>query len=196
MVGTDLTILSVNMCHQNDMSHTLLHTFTAHILAIQEPWFSHISLSHSDTNPASSSTLGGVANNHWVCLSPHISGNTPTKTLIYIQCSLFDSLTIIPILSHSSPSPSLLLVEFTSTSGPTFYLLSVYYNIFNSSYSLTNLLFSSVNPTIPTLVLGDFNTHSHSWSLLSICPSPWATALKTWFACKNLHYLNPPSIPT
>ena len=49
---------------------------------------------------------------------------------------------------------------------------------------------------IPTLLVGDFNTHSCTWSPLGITPSTWANTLEEWAAVNTLELLTIPGTPT
>ena len=75
-------------------------------------------------------------------------------------------------------------------------LINVYHNVPEKGHALHALLDTDIDDTIPTLMFGDFNTHSLLWSLPSTTLSPWASALEIWFTNQGLHLLNPPDIPT
>ena len=49
---------------------------------------------------------------------------------------------------------------------------------------------------IPTLLVGDFNTHSHTWSPLGLTLSTWANTLEEWAAANTLKLLTIPGTPT
>jgi len=66
----------------------------------------------------------------------------------------------------------------------------------DNHHNLYHLLSSTLDPLIPTLLLGDFNTHSHIWSFPYSTVSPWASELVDWFDNQGLKLLNPPSVAT
>src|SRR5713226_9590250 len=55
-----------------------------------------------------------------------------------------------------------------------------FYNDIRDRSSLNVPLVLDLDPSVPTLVVGDFNTHSHSWSPPDINPSPWAEQVEEW----------------
>jgi hypothetical protein len=77
----------------------------------------------------------------------------------------------------------------------SFCILNVYHDTDHPS-SLRNILELDLDPVIPTIVGGDFNTHAHAWSLAGIRPSPWALDLEDWALSQTLTLLNPPGVPT
>lgn len=61
-----------------------------------------------------------------------------------------------------------------------------YYNDVNDPSSLQSLLTLSIDSTFPTILVGDFNLHSRSWSLENIPRSPNAHKFETWAADQTL----------
>jgi len=53
-----------------------------------------------------------------------------------------------------------------------------------------------MDDSTPTLLIGDFNTHSRRWSLPDKKESSWAPRLLDWLNTNLLSLLNPPRIPT
>jgi hypothetical protein len=62
--------------------------------------------------------------------------------------------------------------------------------------ALNMLLGLDLDATIPTLVIGDFNLHSTSWSLLGWATSRGAHGLEEWMAEQTFELLNKPRFPT
>jgi endonuclease/exonuclease/phosphatase family metal-dependent hydrolase len=54
----------------------------------------------------------------------------------------------------------------------------------------------NLNPTIPTIIRGDFNTHARSWLPHGTRQSPWALNIKEWAIAQNLDLMNQPGAPT
>ena len=71
-----------------------------------------------------------------------------------------------------------------------------FYNDVNDPSTLDTLLALDLNPTIPTLVTGNFNTHLHSWSPPNVTPSSWAEKLEKWAISYLLVLANEPGIIT
>lgn len=63
-------------------------------------------------------------------------------------------------------------------------------------HNLLHLFSSELDPLIPTLLMGNFNTHSPVWSFPYATTSPWATGLVDWFDNQGLELLNPHRIAT
>ena len=61
---------------------------------------------------------------------------------------------------------------------------------------LPTLLALDLDPTIPTLLIGDFNTHSLSWSPLGWTKSHWADRVEEYLATQTYSLLSIPRIPT
>ena len=78
------------------------------------------------------------------------------------------------------------------------HIVNIYHRtpVDRDSHNLLHILSSTLDPLIPTLLLGDFNTHSHIWSFPSATISPWAADLVDWFDNQGLELLNPPCTAT
>ena len=63
-------------------------------------------------------------------------------------------------------------------------------------HNLLNLFSHELDPLLPTLLVGDFNMHSHIWSFPYSTVSPWASELVNWFDNQGLELLNPPRVAT
>jgi hypothetical protein len=71
-----------------------------------------------------------------------------------------------------------------------------FYNDTNDPSALNTLLGLDLDATVPTLIMGDFNLHSPSWS-----PGGWQTSgqagrLEEWMAAQTFDLLTKPRIPT
>ena len=67
-----------------------------------------------------------------------------------------------------------------------------FYNDVNDHSVLNTLLSLDLDPLIPTLVIGDFNMHSRTWSPENIMPSPWVERVKEWAVSNLLVLANEP----
>jgi hypothetical protein len=72
--------------------------------------------------------------------------------------------------------------------------INVYHNT-NFCMSLTNILNIEMDLQTPTIIGGDFNTHSQMWSSPDIQPSPWAAKLEDWAVSQSLALTSPLGIP-
>jgi hypothetical protein len=79
--------------------------------------------------------------------------------------------------------------------GEEWWVINVYHDLRDTS-GLEALLSLDLDPFIPTLVMGDFNTHSRSWSPSDVAPSYWAWRLEEWAVCNLLTLANTPSVVT
>jgi hypothetical protein len=59
-------------------------------------------------------------------------------------------------------------------------LVCFYHHILSNSHSFDPILLLPFTPSIPTLIAGDFNTHSLFWSHPRQSLSPWAPVLEEW----------------
>ena len=71
-----------------------------------------------------------------------------------------------------------------------------FYNDVKDHSVLDMLLALDLDPIILTLVVGDFNTHSCSWSPLELTPSTWAGKLEEWTIGNLLTLINEPGVVT
>ena len=71
-----------------------------------------------------------------------------------------------------------------------------FYHDVQDKFSLQALLSLDIEATIPTLIMGDFNTHSPRWSPLNVLHSHWATNIKEWATSNLLTLANTPGTIT
>jgi hypothetical protein len=183
-----VNILFINMGHRNAAMHTLLNTNTdADIILVQKPWFDKIGMAHSDNNPDGIDTLGGVANPKWDCLYPKVTHGMCCKVMAYrhITSSHFNITDKFDLASNHH-----LLTLDIHLGSSSFCIINIYHNTDHPS-SLRNILDLDLNPVTPIVVGGNFNTHTHTWSLAGIQPSPWALDLEEWALSQTLALLNP-----
>jgi endonuclease/exonuclease/phosphatase (EEP) superfamily protein YafD len=174
-----LHILSVNMNRSNFKLVSLLNTSSADCILVQEPWWGHLIPRRSDTNPEGDPAFGTVAHPSWTVFTPSLSAspNSTPRVLTFIRKRLLASCAVTPIpdLSHydllgislRSPSFNLIVINF-------------YHHIRRHHGNLTHLLDSTLDPSSPILLAGDFNTHSDTWSPGGKRVSPWAPSLEAW----------------
>jgi len=187
----------VNMHHDNLVTHTLLQTSPHDILLIQEPWIGSIQTTHSDTDPIGAAVTGAVANSLWEC--PYLPSFTDPSSVcvaIYIKIDISCTFSIVNHVDHPLASPKSMVFDISFES-ELLCLVNIYHRVpQGGGHNLLHILSSTLDPLIPTLLMGDFNTHSHIWSLPSSTISPWANALVDWFDEQGLELLNPHCLPT
>ena len=179
------------------MLSALLQTSTADILLIQEPWHGPISTSRSDSDPLGLTVLGVTANNKWQIYYPrHDEGDT-CKVVTYVKTFIDRSVAVTNLLSHPMASPSSMVLDVV-TGDETLRLVNIYHQVprEGGGHALPHILSSSLDPLVPTLFMGDLNTHSPAWSLDHSDPSPWESDLVDWFDEQGLYLLNPDGVHT
>ena len=179
----------------NTLTHALLASEPpADIILIQEPWYDWVSIRQSDNDPAGTNTLGGVSSPLWNFLYPGIAdlGTTRAKVMAYTQKSnpFFSVANRLDLVSH----PSLLTLEVIA-GDDHFFVTNVYHDVKDPTCRHT--LFSlELDPLTPALYIGDFNTHSPTWSPPGLPRSSWAHDLEAWATLNLLDLLNSPGVPT
>jgi len=187
-----ISIMLVNVHHDNAVTHTLLQTSPHDILLIQEPWISSIQTARSDTDPLRLAVAGAAANSLWE--RPYLPSFTDPSSVcvaIYIKIDISRTFSITNHIDHPLASPESMVFDISFESD-ILRLINIYHHVpRDRGHNLLHILSSTLDPLIPTLLMGDFNTHSHIWSLPSATISPWADALVNWFDDQGLKLLNP-----
>ena len=197
MSDTPITIVSVNMRRRNPLSIAFLEATSADIVMIQEPWFGRLVSLRSDTDPDGEVVRGFAAHPGWEIFPPkHQKGDT-CKVVTYVRQSLFMSrdVRVMSLPDHSVSSPSSQALEVT-ISGNVFLLLNIYHHVVNHRPALGHITQSPLDNLIPTFVVGDFNTHSSTWSFPGATVSSWASSLEEWFEESDLTLANPLGMAT
>jgi endonuclease/exonuclease/phosphatase family metal-dependent hydrolase len=192
---SNIHIMSVNMRRSNVLMHALLASEpAADIILIQEPWYDQVGVRRSDSDPAGTNTLGGVSSPLWNFIYPGIAnlGTTRAKVMAYTRKSnaTFTVANRLDLVSH----PSLLTLEIIA-GDDHFFITNVYHDVKDPSCRLT-LFNLELDPLTPALYVGDFNTHSPSWSPPGLPRSSWAHDLEDWATLNLLDLLNTPGVPT
>ena len=192
-----IQIMSINMNQQNPLTHTLLQTTTADIIAIQEPWIGTVQTARSDTDPLGTAIPGATNNNMWECFLPPFTDPDSVRVAFYVRYDLARTFSITNNTSHPLSSPESMVLDF-AFEDELLRIINVYHCVprERSRHNLLHIFSSELDPLIPTLIVGDFNTHSHIWSFPYATISPWASDLVDWFDDQGLELLNPPSTAT
>ena len=180
-------VVSVNLGKRHSALLSLLSTSTVDCLLIQEPPWTISTPLHSDSDPAGIVHRQAVHHPAWSSLAPpppYVALNHGPHVMIY--------------WFHSLP------FSFTLALGPQFYfflsvdvlaphfslrLLNFYHHVPQQGHGLRHLLDLTLSSSQPCLLAGDFNSHSHVWSLPNTPASSWAQDLETWFYSKTLLFL-------
>jgi len=191
-----IQITSINMNRQSTLTHILLQTSTTDILLIQEPWIGTVNTAQSDSDPLGTAIHGPTNNNMWECYLPVFTDPDLVCVAVFVRYDLARTFAITNLISHPAASVESMILDFAFEE-ETLRIVNVYHRMHNDSYhNLLHLFASQFDPLIPTILMGNFNTHSHIWSFLYSTISLWATELVDWFDDQGLELLNPPRIAT
>ena len=169
--------------------HSLLATNeTDDLICVTEPWFSHIGVTRADDERDGRDVLGGAAHPNWDLHYPYFCGDQRAKVMVYARKFSRDRRRAhLPwrlVVRHDlGCHPSLLIVDVHD--GPSLLRIISFYHDVDDESSMSSLLALDLDPTIPTVLLGDFNLHSPSWSNLGLSRSPRSTAFEAWAASQT-----------
>jgi Endonuclease-reverse transcriptase len=188
-----INIALVNMHRRNTVTHALLNSdSTTDIFLIQEPWFDTIGTVRQDTSHQGVDILGGVSSPGWEILYPTIPKGWRPKVMTYVckhnpATTTATPFTAVPWVDISSClCIQVMDVAFDNT---TWRVINFYHNIRDDS-CLRALMAIDIDVLTPMLVVGDFNTHSASWSPLDVPCSRWAGQVEEWAASNLLALAN------
>src|SRR5258707_15459531 len=166
-VQPPIIIASVNMRRRNAVTHALLDNDThTNLFLIQGPWFDTIGTARNDSACQGVDVLGGVASPGWEIIYAVILKGLRPKVMTYARRQATNSpleppFTAIP--HHDISSHPCLQVLDIIFDDETWQVINFYHDTWDPT-SLRALTTLDIDATIPTLVVGDFNTHSPTWS--------------------------------
>jgi hypothetical protein len=191
---------SVNMRRRNAAMHALLNDNEGEdVLFVQEPWFNPVGTARCDTLYQGKDVLGGAAHPKWRLAYPSFTNGQRAKVMTYVR--IHDRSLIFRknhcqmiVRNDLAAHPCILISDFRV--GTYYWRVLNFYNDVADPSALSSLLDLDLDATIPTLIIGDFNLHSSSWS-----PTSWATSsgshrLEEWMATQTFSLLNKPRFPT
>ena len=190
-----ISIASVNMRKRNAVTHALLNSEKdTHLLLIQEPWYDKIGTARSDNARQGIDVQGGAASPEWELIYPGLTEGQRPKVMAYARKHAprnpdTPHFTVVPridICSH----PTLQVMDII-LDDDIWRVINFYHDVRDNT-SLQALLALDIDATIPTMLMGDFNTHAQAWSPPDIHRSPHATRLETWAATNLLTLANNP----
>jgi hypothetical protein len=190
----------VNMRRRNAAMHALLNDNSEEdVLFVQEPWFNPVGTARCDTMYQGKDVLGGAAHPKWRLAYPSFTNGQRAKVMTYVRIHdrsfIFRKNHCQMIVRNDLAShPCILISDFHV--GTYYWRVLNFYNDVADPSALSSLLGLDLDATVPTLIIGDFNLHSTSWS-----PTGWATSsgshrLEEWMATQTFSLLNKPRFPT
>ena len=179
-------ILSVNMRRCNAAMHALLNTNASDfLLAVQEPWFDKIGINRKDNKREGVDILGGAKHPNWDIHYPYTTNQQRAKVITYTRRftntrgSRRNPVKVV-IRNDLARHPTILITDLHA--GPhTLQVINFYHDVADNS-SLDTLTSIDLDSTVPTLLCGDFNLHSPSWSPEGLDRSPKASQFEKWAA--------------
>jgi endonuclease/exonuclease/phosphatase family metal-dependent hydrolase len=197
MSAQPLKVISVNVHRSNNRTHTLLQSSNADLILIQELWFHTVATLHSNTDPLGTAQTGAPLNNMWETLTPKLPPDATCKAIGYAHKALAQSGVIQNNTGHPLSTPNSLVIEIDLQDGTKITVINTYHAVPTwGGHDLHYLLQYEINELTPTVLIGDFNTHAHRWSLPGQAPSSWGVELKKWLNQNGLQVMNPDGVPT
>ena len=191
-----IRIVSVNMRKCNVVTHALLNSIkNTNIILIQEPWFNRIGTARDDNAHEGMDILGGAAAPAWDIIYPGHTKDKPPKVMAYTRKQTQNTpnathFTVVPCIDIC-PHPTIQVLDVVFDK-EQWQVINFYHDVRDAS-SLDALLDLDIDAVIPTLVIGNFNTHSQTWSPLDVPRSTGGTRIEDWAAMNLLMLANTPS---
>jgi hypothetical protein len=190
----------VNMRRCNAAMHALLNdNGEDDLLCVQEPWFNPVGTARCDDKINGKDVLGGAANPRWRLAYPSVTNGQRAKVMTYIRLhdrvvKFKPSFCQMIVRNDLASHPCLLITDICT--GTYYWHVVNFYNDVADPSALDTLVALDLDATIPTLLVGDFNLHSPSWSPTGWDTSRGAHRLEEWVATQTLELLTKPRIPT
>ena len=196
----NFSIASANMGRRNHAQHVMLEmNMEDDIICIQEPWWGRIGTMRADGEKWGADARGGAAHGKWYGEYPYTGADKCAKVMTYVRKHNRENshhphrLQVVARLDLAA-HPCLLITDIRV--GREHWWVINFYNDVEDPSAMKALRKLQLGDEIPTPLVGDFNTHSHTWSLLGLTPSTWAHALEEWAAANTLELLTTPGAPT
>jgi hypothetical protein len=169
------------------------------LLCVQEPWFNPVGTAHCDNKIQGKDVLEGAANPRWRLTYPSITNSQRAKVMTYIRlhdrvAKFKPSFCQMIVRNDLASHPCLLITDIRT--GTYYWRVINFYNDVADPSALDALVGLDLDATIPTLLVGDFNLHSPSWSPTGWDTSRGAHRLEEWAATQTLELLSKPRILT
>ena len=182
------------MRKRNPVTHALLNSDSiTNILLIQEPWFDRIGTARKDNARQGVDVQGSVASPEWELIYPSLKEGQCPKVMTYVRKTSRNRETphfsVVPRIDSCS-HPTLQVLDIV-LDGELWRVINFYHDVRDNT-SLQALLALDIDATTPTLLIGDFNLHSQSWSPPDTPRSSGATRFEEWAAMNLLTLANNP----
>jgi hypothetical protein len=143
--------------------------------------------------------LGGAASPKWTLAYPYFTPTQRAKVMTYVRIHdrsspFWKSFVKHIVRNDICTHPCILVTDLVMTD--TYWCAINFYNDVDNPSSLNTLMALDLDPTIPTLLTGDFNLHSCTWSPLDWAHSHAADRVEEWMATQTLTLLSAPGVPT
>jgi hypothetical protein len=156
-----IRVKSVNVHRSNARTHSMLENGSEfEILLIQEPWFDIIATLRSDTDPTGVSQLGVAMHPEWDAHLPKHRNGQICKAVAYSKKSLVRSHIIENVLDHPLANPNSIILDVREDNDIIARLINTYHAVPPNGHGLQYLLDHDLDDQIPTVIIGDLNTHS------------------------------------
>jgi endonuclease/exonuclease/phosphatase family metal-dependent hydrolase len=196
MIDRPFTFHSVNVRRGPERTAALLQTDNADFLLIQEPWWGTIGTGRSDTNPDGAPTKGFTSGaDTWDTFAPNLNPGETPKVVAFVRKTIARECVVINDASHPAANNRCLVLNITH-GHESLRVVNYYHHVVDHRPSIRDLTAHDFDPALPTILVGDFNTHSHSWSIPGRPQSTWAEALEDWFEAQTLTIASPTQTPT
>jgi len=130
----------------------------------------------------------------WDLHTPRYAPTDTCKVVTYTRKSIASVIRNITL--HPMASLNTLILDVLDNTSITLCLVNVYHAHPTTGHDLHHILRQEPDDTVPTALVGDFNTHSPVWSLPGCTPSSWGTTLTDWMGAWGFQCLNPIGVPT
>ncbi len=134
--------------------------------------------------------------NKWDTHLPKHWDTDDVKAIAYSRHGLGDAHVVINNTSHLLSTPNSIVLDILEGQEILLWIINIYHAVDKHRHSLQYLFNHHLDELTPTLLIGDFNTHSHRWSMPGKCPDPWVDAFRDWMDENGLTLQNPDLTPT
>ena len=147
------------------------------IILIQKPWFNVVTTLHSDTDPTGVSQLGVAMHPEWDAHLPKYRNGDICKVIAYTKKGLQRSHIIDNVFNHPLANPNSIIINVKEDNQVIARLVNTYHAAPPTGHSLQYLFNYDAEDLTPTIITGNFNTHSTLWSMEG--KTPLAEFLRT-----------------
>jgi len=110
--------------------------------------------------------MGAPLNNMWETLTPNLPPDMTCKAIGYACKALARSGVIWNNTGHPLSTPNSLVVEIDLQDDTRIMVINTYHAVpSRGGHDLHYLFHHEIDELTPMVLIGDFNTHTHRWSL-------------------------------